>query len=228
MIYAQLIDKVQKRYGFEYLGFCGRDTYYIYLLYKKLKNDENETPAASDYLYYSRKLVHTSEDELIKYFSSKINNRKALMIDFDGTGTHLHKLRKDGNFNYTMLLCGGGGARKGDAPVAMYSFKERPTNWISFIKQPQEFVDGETDIYFTSGRDGGPKLVGSHIVEALNRATHNTPVKLKTVQIGNKIVPHVIFNEVSDIENLDVLTACLQEILNSPAKWGGDRRRKYC
>ena len=93
IILVQLIDELQKKHGFEYLGFCGRDTYYLWMLYKKYKEDIGEEPPDNDYLYYSRKLVYYSRQDAIKYFHEKIDGRKALMIDLIGTGTNLHYLR---------------------------------------------------------------------------------------------------------------------------------------
>ena len=58
LLLVQQIDALQKKYNFEYLGFCGRDTHYLRLLYEKYKHDCGEEPIANDYLYYSRKLIH--------------------------------------------------------------------------------------------------------------------------------------------------------------------------
>lgn len=212
IILVQLIDDLQKKCGFEYLGFCGRDTYYLWLLYQKFKEDKNEIPPQNDYLYYSRKLIHTSEDEMAKYFSSKINNRKALMIDLCGTGTHLNTLRAETNINYSILLCG---LINSNLAKIQYKNVSIPTNWISY-----ENVNTQTEktgnFYFNADSD-----MWSQAIEHFNRATHNTPVKLNAISFGKKIIPNVIFSELSDTENLDVFETCLQEILRTPIKWGG-------
>ena len=105
MLIAKLLDKIQKHYGFEYLGFCGRDTYYMRQIYQRLKDDQNESMPANNYLYYSRKLISNSESELLKYFKHEINGRKALMIDLFGTGLNLNMLRLKSGLQYAILLC---------------------------------------------------------------------------------------------------------------------------
>ena len=105
IILAQLIDKLQKKYGFEYLGFCGRDTYWLRLLYNKYKADINENPVDNDYLYYSRKLTDRSKKAMGEFFSSRIAKNKALMIDLVGTGVHLNNLRVLTNLDYSLLIC---------------------------------------------------------------------------------------------------------------------------
>ena len=87
------LDDLQKRHGFEYLGFCGRDAHYLQLLYERFKHDCGETPAPNDYLYYSRRLIKNSRAEVEKYFRAKIQNRNALLIDLLGTGSALYKFR---------------------------------------------------------------------------------------------------------------------------------------
>ena len=199
IILVQLIDYFQKKYGFEYLGFCGRDTYYLWLLYRKFKEDKNETPPSNDYLYYSRKLVYNSKNELEKYFSAKIQNKKSLMIDLGGSGLRLNNLRQDMQNKFSILLC--------------YCYdKTKIDNWISFDKLPEKPASANNFYFLENFED---------TLEFFNRATHNTPVKMNTVTIGEKIVPHVIFSEVSDTENLDVFETCLQEILKSQVQWGG-------
>ena len=105
MLVAQLLDKVQKHYGFEFLGFCGRDTYYMRQIYQRWKEDQNEPMPANSYLYYSRKLISNSESELLKYFEHELNGRKALMIDLFGTGLNLNMLRSKSALKYSILLC---------------------------------------------------------------------------------------------------------------------------
>ena len=52
-------------------------------------------------------------------------------------------------------------------------------------------------------------------VESLNRATHNSPVRLKNVTIDGKIFPKVTFTQINDTENFDVIESCLREVLKS-------------
>ena len=213
IILVQLIDKLQKVYGFEYLGFCGRDTYYLRLLYQKYKADIKEEPVANDYLYYSRKLVRHSEESISKYFSSKIAGRKALMIDLTGTGIHLNKLRFEKNLDYSMLICLLMG--NGDLSRKWYpNEKNYPEDWILFdggINGTDNFTKNFT---FIKGK-------ANNTLEFVNRATHNTPIRLNAIQIDNKIVPDVTFSEVNDTENFDVLKTCLKEVLQSNVSWQG-------
>lgn len=196
---VQLIDNFQKKYGFEYLGFVGRDTYYLWLIYKKFKDDKNEMPPANDYLYYSRKLVYNSKTEMVKYFSSKIENKKALMIDLGGTGLRLNKLREDMQNKFSILLC--------------YCYDTtKINNWNAPNNFPETSA-GNENFYFFNIRDD--------TLEFLNRATHNTPIKMNLIEIGEKIIPQIIFSEVSDTENPDVLENCLSELLKAPINWGG-------
>ena len=194
---VQLIDDFQKKYGFEYLGFCGRDTYYLWHLYKKFKEDKNETPPANDYLYYSRKLVYNSKNEMIKYFSSKIENKKALMIDLGGTGLRLDGLRKDMQNKFSILIC--------------YCYDtEKIGNWNAPNHFP-ETSEGNDNFYFFN--------LMNDTFEFLNLATHNTPIKMELVEIGEKIIPQVIFSEINDNEAPDVLEKFLQELFKMPVKW---------
>ena len=105
MLIAKLIDRVQKECGFEYLGFCGRDTYYMRQIYRRLKRDQNEPEPANNYLYYSRKLVQNCEADMGKYISSEIGSRRALMIDLFGTGLHLNRLRMNAKLSYVIMIC---------------------------------------------------------------------------------------------------------------------------
>ena len=197
---VQLIDDFQKKYDFEYLGFCGRDTYYLWHLYKKFKEDKNETPTDNDYLYYSRKLVYNSKNEMIKYFSSKIGNKKAMMIDLGGTGTRLRKLRAESNLKYSILLCFN------------YS-TQKIEDWTPVLNSFRFYSERDNDLYFIN------RFIDT--LEFLNRATHNTPIKLNTVQIAEKIIPSVVFSEISDTENLDVIENFLKETLKNQVNWGG-------
>ena len=52
-------------------------------------------------------------------------------------------------------------------------------------------------------------------VELLNRAVHNSPVRLKLIQVGEKLLPEVVFSEINDTENFDVLKTCLDEVMKS-------------
>ena len=216
IILVQLIDDLQKKCGFEYLGFCGRDTYYLRLLYERFKEDKDETPTPNDYLYYSRKLIHTSEDEMAKYFSAKIAGRKALMIDVIGTGTHLNRLRKNGNLDYSILICLHDEKNQinNDGWLSL-------ENWTPATNIPENIAETldtkNMSLYFM-----GYEYIYFKINDALehfNRANHNTPIKLNNLEIGNSIVPNVIFSEVSDTEQEDVFKKCFNEILNSKIAW---------
>ncbi len=205
IILVQLIDELQKKCGFEYLGFCGRDAYYLWLIYQKFKEDKHEISTPNDYLYYSRKIMHTSEKEMAQYFSSKINNRKALMIDLAGTGVHLYNLKLNFGLKYSMLMCNFLPQGKKAYPGAVI-----PENWINFFQISNATLNEDSNFYFYIGH--------TIAVELFNRATHNSPIKLNLLEIENKIVPDVIFNETNDTENLDVFLTCVQEVLKTPIK----------
>lgn len=213
IILVQLIDKLQKKYGFEYLGFCGRDTYWLRLLYNKYKADINENPVDNDYLHYSRKLTNRSEKEMKEYFSSRIAKNKALMIDLVGTGVHLNNLRVLTNLDYSLLICflmGNGEKGKEMYPDAQNFSKQ----WTIFNDNVQNGDISETNFTFLGGE--------SHFdfFEFINRSTHNTPIRLNAVKIGNKIIPEVIYSEYNDTENFDVLETCAKETLNSRIEKG--------
>ena len=216
IILVQLIDKLQKTYGFEYLGFCGRDTYYMSLLYHKYKEYLNEFPCDNDYLYYSRKLINHSESNMGKYFSSKIAGRKTLMIDLLGTGLHLSKLRMEENLNYSILICllMGNGKLGNKLYPDIKSYSE---NWCTFNEKISDQDTSSQNLTFYS--DNKPFSFLEHV----NRATHNTPIRLNAIQIDKKIIPDVTFSEVSDThtENFDVFEKCLKEVLNSNVSWRG-------
>ncbi len=210
IILVQLIDDLQKKCGFEYLGFCGRDTHYLRLLYERFKEDKGEEPTPNDYLYYSRKLIHTSEDEMAKYFSAKIAGRKALMIDLVGTGVSLDKLRTEKNVNYSTLICG-----YNRWFIDVYI----PGKWISITKNSN--IPNEGNLNYCVTNSAKDDLKWGETPELLNRATHNTPVKLNTLEIGGKCIPNVIFSEINDTENFDVMDSCFHQVLNSTIIWGG-------
>ena len=208
IILVQLIDNLQKNYEFEYLGFCGRDTYYLQLLYQKYKEAVHETPVENDYLYYSRKLVRRSENDMGKYFSSRINGRKALMIDLTGTGVHLHKLRAEKKLNYAVCICFL--MDKGTSAKKLYPDAEHfPSHWVTFDGEfHEENVSAENFTFFSD-------YMSFDFFEFVNRATHNTPLRLNTMKIGENLIPNVIFSEINDTENYDVLEACVREALNT-------------
>lgn len=217
ILFVQQIDELQKRGGFEYLGFCGRDTHYMRLLYEKYKSSIGEAPVPNDYLYYSRKLVCNSGAELAKYFNTKINGRKALMIDLFGTGVHLHNLREIFNVDFSILICLLGSQKAGQK---MYPTMLHVENWTSAQECNKQ---SERKSIFLIEAKG--KITVSDKTELLNRATHNSPVRLKTIRIDEKILPEVIFSEINDTENFDVFETCLREVLNSelvlPSKVSG-------
>ena len=214
IIFVRLIDELAKKYDFEYLGFCGRDTYYLCLLYRKYKQDIGEEPLSNDYLYYSRKLTYTSLQETADYFSSRINNRKALMIDLHASGMHFCKLRAVMKMPFSILAIL---IAHTSQVKHFYDNVENivlPENWIAFLNNPPDTLPSyEENFYFFEGRND--------VTEVLNRATHNTPIKLGNVNVGDKIIPNVIFSEINDSENLDVLETCIKEVLNSRVVYGG-------
>lgn len=209
ILLVQQIDALQKKHGFEYLGFCGRDTHYMRLLYEKYKRDRGEEPVPNDYLYYSRKLIHDSGEEMAKYFSAKIGNRKALLIDLCGTGTHLHNFREEFNLSVSILMCIIGSQKP---KKSMYPTMRQVENWTP-ASAPKSDIPASKANFFLLETAG--KIPGSDSIELLNRATHNSPVKLQTVQVDEKILPEVFLHELSDTENFDVMEDCFREVLKS-------------
>lgn len=209
ILLVQQIDSLQKKYGFEYLVFAGRDTYYLRLLYEKYKRERGETPTPNDYLYYSRKLVRNSGKEMAKYFAAKINNRKALIMDLYGTGAHLNNLRENFGLNFSILIC-----LKLDVKVTQILYPNMLfiENWISALDSKYDDTLNKEKIFILQEKG---KFKFSDAIEPLNRATHNSPVRLKTVQIDEKIFPKVIFSESNDTENFDVFEQCFSEVLRS-------------
>ena len=206
ILLAQQIDEFQKKCGFEYLGFCGRDTHYLRLLYEKYKLERGEIPTPNDYLYYSRKLVRNSGEDMAKYLVDKIKNRKALMIDLIGTGVHLNVLRKKYNLDYSILI-----SIHNNEEMAKRTYPNlyEAGTWFPVAKQ-NDTINGNANFFIIELQQDL-----NESIENLNRATHNSPVRLKTLQIGEKILPKVIFSESDDTENFDVIESCLREVMNS-------------
>ena len=214
MIFVQLIDKLQRNQGFEYLGFCGRDTYYLYQLYKKFKLDRNEQLPSCDYLYYSRKLSDDCIEDMVKYFSSRIKNRKALLIDIYGTGVHLSKIKEMINANCSILINIWSGY---ESAIKIYNYPDFSKNWFRITEAIESTSNDEYNFYMIDMKNDN---FGMHDgLEWFNRATHNSPIRLKAVEIADKIIPEVVFNEHSDTENLVVFETFMKEMLNSNVKW---------
>ena len=220
ILIAQLIDRVQKTYGFEYLGFCGRDTYYMRQIYRRLKSDRNEPIPANDYLYYSRKLVKNSEEDLIKYFANEIDGRRALMIDLFGTGTNLSMLRSRAKLNYSILLCI---LLEHKLAAEIYSEIRQflPADWIgvkdALSDTHTQGAFEKVDLcLFDRVKDALPVIDN---VELFNRATHNSPIKLKAGEFDKTIIPAITFTAINDTENLDVFETCMKRVLQSKIQW---------
>lgn len=211
ILLVRRIDELQKKYGFEYLGFCGRDTHYLRLLYEKYKRNRNEEPVPNDYLYYSRKLVRNSGEELSKYFDAKINGRKALMMDLIGTDTHLNNMRVKYGLSFAMLIC--------LHHLPSRTFYVDMDDKFKFISFPEETaIDSKqnANFCFISYDD---KFNINDSLESLNRSTHNSPVRLRTINVNGKIIPKAIFRETSDNAYFDVVESCFEQVLNSKIAW---------
>ena len=211
ILLVRQIDELQKKFGFEYLGFCGRDVHYLRLLYEKYKRDRGEVPVPNDYLYYSRKLVRYSGTNMAKYFADKIKGRKALMIDLYGSGTHLHTLRETFNLKYSTLICL---LDKGINPKTLYPTMSIAKNWNSALV-PKFAVTTDKANFFIVTPPPEENIMRDYSIELLNRATHNSPIRLKLIQVGEKLLPEVVFSEINDTENFDVLKTCLDEVMKS-------------
>ena len=211
ILFVAQLDAIQKKCGFEYLGFCGRDTHWLRLLYEKYKSDLGEKPTPNDYLYYSRKLVRNSGEDLAEYFSAKIDGRKALMIDMVGSGTNLNYLREKFKLDYSLLICcyNGKGTGKNYFPDV-----ELPKNWIVYPNTQPPADKDKLNMCFLDFKS--PKKFFPNVsIENLNRAPHNSPVRLKTFKIDGKILPEVVLSETNDAENFDVLESCFKEVMDS-------------
>ena len=217
MLMVQLIDKIQKHYDFEYLGFCGRDTYYMRQLYNRLKQDRNEPVPANNYIYYSRKLIANSDSEMLKYFSSEINGRRSLLIDLTGTGVNLHMFRDKAKLNFSLLLCLLIG-RTESAKIYPNLSQFMSNDWISISDglQAPPANPPERLCLFDLEKDNLPI---NDDIELFNRATHNSPLRMTAIEFGGKIIPEVTFSEVDDTENLDVFEACMKTVLQSKIRW---------
>jgi len=216
IIIVRQLDELQKKHNFEYLGFCGRDTHYLRLLYERYKYDVGEEPVANDYLFYSRKMLNGSHTETIRYFQDKIKNRKALLLDLIGTGASLHKLRckEELNLNYSLLIC----CHLSKVFAETYHKPgDIPNKFISFMDNPNAPEEKNSAFYFC-GYEDGERYIGP-ANELFNRATHASPIRLNLVQIGNKILPEVFFSQINDTENLDVFETCLHAVFNSKIVW---------
>lgn len=207
IILVQLIDELQKKHGFDYLGFCGRDTYYLWLLYKKYKDELGEEPPDNDYLYYSRKLAYYSRQGIVNYFHSKTFGQKSLMIDLIGTGTNLHYLRKKNKLIFSILLCCH------DVNKAYKGAVDLPKKWVAFSDS------SDTDDSFSFINYNYNDFPLNDCLESFNRATHNSPIRINSLNVGGKDISKIILSESNDIENFDVLEACLKEFLNSKIIW---------
>ena len=214
ILFIKLIDHIQKKYEFNYLGFCGRDTYYMYKIYKEYKNSMNESIVDSDYLYYSRKLVNNSENDISKYFHSKIQNKKALLVDLHGSGNHLNKLRDLVKCNYSIVICEWIGY---NAASKYYPGMQCSKKWINVKDIVNQKI--EENLNFSLIDLENENLPKFDNLELLNRATHNSPIKMKSIKIEDKIIPEVIFSKVNDTENLDVFETCMKEILREKIKF---------
>lgn len=134
------------------------------------------------------------------------------MIDVAGMGMHLHKLRVEKAIDYSILICFLMGTR--EFRINYYNdMKHFPENWSEFNGSVDEIGISSKNFTFHSGEKN------LHFFEFLNRATHNTPIRLKTIQIDEKIVPKITFSEMNDTENFDVIESCIKEVLNSNVTW---------
>ena len=149
-----------------------------------------------------------------KYFSNKIKNRKALLIDIYGTGTHLSKLKELTNLNCAIMMfvwSGFGGASK------LYNYEKLSQNWIRISDALEMKLSDDTNFFAIDMHNDN---FGMHDgLEWFNRATHNSPIRIKTIEVADKIIPEVIFDEICDTENLVVFQKFMKEILNSNIQW---------
>ena len=157
-------------------------------------------------------MIYTLKADMVKYFSARINGRKALMIDLQGSGMHFCKLQENSNLKFQIFMC-----HRADSNSIKRFYEgvkkiPLPENWIKFAEVENKPVAEDMNFSLLDS-------TATDLIELFNRATHNTPIKLNTVKIGEEIIPDVIFSEVSDTENLDVFETCLQEVLKSNIVW---------
>ena len=230
MLMAQLIDAAQKHYGFEYLGFCGRDTYYLREIYRRLKDDRHEEAPSNDYLYYSRKLIANSGDELGKYFGRAIGGRRALLIDLTGTGVHMRVMRDKYKLMHAFLIFVMFNPNVAAKIYPQYK-QYLPIDWRDIraeLMKPSavdrtidQTIDRSNEApeyfyVFERQRDG---ITDVDELERFNRATHNSPIRMKTIDLGGRLIPEVTFSEVDDSEGLEIFEACMEKIMSTEIRW---------
>ena len=164
----------------------------------------------TEYVYDSRRLLVNSEAEVFEYFNRKTVGRKALMVDLDGTGMHLCKIRDMAGLNYSIFI---GFLVAHDRAVKIYGSEEHiPTHWL----KPDDEPPANHDSLNFYCNDRGYKL---WCIEVMNRATHNTPIRMKALRINGQLFPSMTFSGSNDTEELDVLRACLKEVLSSDIQY---------
>ncbi len=215
LIYVPLIDAICKKHNFEYIGFCGRDAYHVYQLYKKFKQDKNEPMPTCDYLHFSRTLFEKCIEDVRKYYANRIGDRKALLIDLLGSGRHLCYMREKIKSTFSIMFGYWGGYK---AAAEAYPKWDIPKNWTNIRDGIKFESEKNIDFYVINSEEFKEKL-NTNDWEMFNRATHNSPIRLKAIKIANKIIPEVIFKQSDDTEYTEVFQTCIKEVLNSKIEW---------
>ena len=140
------------------------------------------------------------------------------MIDLRGSGQHLEILRKKSGLNYSVLIC-----------ILLLTEKKL---LVSFDGNIFELFANKMNVKDIPAmqNDKAPlnlymfdcvkdKLPPGDETELFNRATHNSPIRLKVIETADKIIPNVVFSEVNDTVNLDVFEACMKVVLQSEIQW---------
>lgn len=216
MIFAKQIYSLHKKYHYDYFGFMGRDVYYLKKVFDKLVQQEagdswqyviNEKTPEIEYLYYSRALVLNSGQTMRKYLSFKTKGKKALLIDLRGTGVHLKKLVDDSDIDADLLLCIWLGAEE-----ALKSYNVDNVMFKSY--QDKCEVSNKSNLYiYNYAEKVSNSADWDDTMEVINRAPHNSPIKMNIIDVGEEKVPDVIFSEVDDTEYLEVFEQCMQFIM---------------
>lgn len=210
LIYLKLIEDFLQLKSYEFVGFCGRDCYFLHHLYAKSRAMNNKLPCG-EYLYYSRKMLRQSPEVFNEYLRSNINGRRALLIDITGTGAHLSSIRSSST-NFDILLCFWRG--RSSWPRIYSEIPNKEINWERITETTIPTENNNGSYYIIDGEQDG--IAFNDTIEVLNRAPHNTPVMMKKIRIDNQDIFLPLFSSFSDVELFDVLAEDMSEVLKTP------------
>jgi hypothetical protein len=214
LIYLKLIEDFLQSKSYEFVGFCGRDCYFLHQLYAKSRAINKKLPCG-EYLYYSRKMLRQSPEVFSEYLRSKINGRKTLLIDITGTGAHLSSIRSSSSSDFDILLCFWRGRSSWSRIYSEIPNKQNNWERITEPISTDNYTENNNGSYYIiDGEQDG--IAFNDNIEVVNRAPHNTPVMMKKIQIENKDIFLPVFSSFSDVELFNVLAEGMSEVLTAP------------